>query len=185
MVYMKYILMVVLIFSFIGCAKTEKSEPKVLVEINNYQVTLDEFNEGFSQSAFASHTDQNAARLEYLNSIIDQKVILLDAQKKNIDKQKDFLRSIERFWEQSLLTVAMGIKMREISSKSYVSEDQIRQLYEQMVKEGIATKSYQEMYAQIRWQAEKQAESQALKAWIENLRKKAKVIIDKDLLKVK
>ncbi len=182
---MKYILMIMLCVTMLGCGKTEKATSKILVQINNYQVTLDEFNEGFAYSAFASHTDQEAARLEYLNNIIDQKVVLLDAQKKNIDKQKDFLRSIEKFWEQSLLTDAMGMKMREVSAKSYVSEDQIRQLYEQMLKEGIATKSYQEMHAQIRWQAEKQAESQVLKAWVENLRKKAKITIDKDLLKVK
>jgi hypothetical protein len=179
----KYGGVLLLCITLLGCGGSPVKESKVLVQINDYKVTLEEFNEGFSQSAFSSRDDAEAARGEYLDNMINQKVILLDAQKKNIDKQKDFLRSIERFWEQSLLTVAMGNKTREITGSVRVSEEQIRKLYDQMAKEGIATKPYQEMYAQIRWQAEKQIEAQLLNAWMNDLRKNAKIVIDKSLLK--
>jgi len=81
------------------------------------------------------------------------------------------------------LTVALGSKTREITGSLRVSEEQVRKLYDQMVKEGIATKPYQDMYAQIRWQAEKQIEAQLLNDWMNDLRKKANIVIDKSLLK--
>ncbi len=180
---LKYGVVLLLCIAFAGCGGSPSKDSKVLVQINEYKITVDEFNDGFAASAFASRDDVDVARTEYLDNVINQKVILLDAQKKNIDKQKDFLRSIERFWEQSLLTVALGSKTREITGSLRVSEEQVRKLYDQMVKEGIATKPYQDMYAQIRWQAEKQIEAQLLNDWMNDLRKKANIVIDKSLLK--
>lgn len=180
---LKYGVVLFVSAALLGCGGSPVKESKVLVQINEYKVTADEFREGFAQSAFASRDDVEGARADYLENVINQKVILLDAQKKNIDKQKDFLRSIERFWEQSLLTVAVGMKTREITGSVRVTEEQLRRLYDQMVKEGVATKPYQEMYAQIRWQAEKQVEAQLLNDWMNDLRKKAKIVIDKNLLK--
>jgi len=48
-----------------------------------------------------------------LNNMINQKLILLDAEKKGLDKNKEFLKMVENFWQQSLLTMAMQEKVRE------------------------------------------------------------------------
>ncbi|MBI3601966.1 MAG: hypothetical protein HY209_03640 [Candidatus Omnitrophica bacterium] len=166
----------------VGCSKPQ--EPKEAVaSINGYAVTLDEFEAGFTQSPFASREDKAKARKDYFNNLINQKLILQDAQQKNIDKDKEFLKSIEHFWEQSLLTVALGVKTKEIAGSLRISQENIRRLYDQMVKEGATTKSYEELYPQLKWQAQKQMESQALNDWIETLRKNAQIKVSKDLLK--
>jgi hypothetical protein len=163
-----------------GCGKPVKP-PKVLVEINDYKVTLEEFESGFAASPYASRSDRAKARKEYLDNLVNQKVILLDAQKKNIDKQKDFLVSIERFWEQSLLTAAVGSKTREIMGAARVSEEDIQKLYDQMVKDKVTEKPYQDMYPQIKWQAERQLEAQMLADWVDGLRRSARISIDEKL----
>lgn len=178
----KHLLSVIFCLALVGCGKAEPPKKNIAV-VNDYVITLDEFELGFTQSAYAAREDMAKARRDYLDSLINQKLILQDAQKKNIDKDKEFLKSIERFWEQSLLTIAVGTKAKEINGSLQVPEDQIRKLYDQMVKEGLTAKSYEEMYPQIKWQAAKQFEAQMLSGWMDGLRHSAKVKVNESLLK--
>ena len=45
--------------------------------------------------------------------MINQKLILLDAEKRGLDKNKEFLKMVENFWQQSLLTMAMQEKAKD------------------------------------------------------------------------
>jgi hypothetical protein len=81
------------------------------------------------------------------------------------------------------LTIAVGVKTKEINGSLVVPEDQIHKLYDQMVKEGLTTKSYDEMYPQIKWQATRQFEAQMLSAWMDGLRHGANVKVNESLLK--
>lgn len=181
---MKQTFWVILIIAFAvgGCFK-QKPPEEVIAKVNDYDIRLSEYEEGFAASPYASRTDKLLARQEYLSSLIDRKLILQDAQKKNIDKEKEFLKSIERFWEQSLLTVALGTKTLELSKAVTVREKDVRSIYDGMVRDGITTKSYEDIYPQIKWQAQKQLEAAKLNEWIDSLRKGSTIKIDEDLLK--
>jgi len=174
-------IVVLFCLALVGCG-TSVPPKQVVVTVNDYVVTIDEFEQGFAQSAYAAGDDKAQARREYLDTLINQKLILQDAQKKNLDKDRAFLRSIERFWEQSLLTVAIGVKTKEIGGSFQVPEDQVRKLYDQMVKEGLTAKTYEEMYPQIRWQAARQMEAQMLGSWMDGLRRDARIKINESLL---
>ncbi len=178
----KYFLVVTVCLVLVGCGKAEPPK-KIIAQINDYEVTVEEFEQGFLQSAYAMREDKAKARHEYLDNLISQKLILQDAQKKNLDKDKEFLKSIERFWEQSLLTMAIGTKTKEIAGSLQVPADQIQKLYQQMVKEGLTTQSYEEMYPQIKWQAAKQFEAQMLTSWMDSLRQNANIKVNESLLK--
>jgi hypothetical protein len=181
---MKQMSLLILIVAFAvgGCAK-QKPPEEVIAKVNNYQIYLSEFEEGFAASPYASRTDKLLARQEFLSSLIDRKLILQDAQKRNIDKEKEFLKSIERFWEQSLLTVALGNKTVELSRGVKVREQDVRKIYDEMVRDGITTKTFEEIYPQIKWQAQKQQESARLNEWIDGLRVGSMIEINEDLLK--
>ena len=45
--------------------------------------------------------------------MINQKLIILAAEKEGLDKNKEFLKMVENFWQQSLLTMAMQDKTQE------------------------------------------------------------------------
>ena len=167
-----------------GCGpRTPVPQGKVVLKVNDYHVTRNEFEQGFAESMYADREDKVQAKADYLENLINQKLIVLDAQKKKLDRSQDFLRSIERFWEQSLMTVALGVKTREISKSVNVRETELKNFYDNMVKDGITTKSYQEVYPQIKWQAEKQMESRLLDEWMKGLRAQATINIDKSILK--
>jgi hypothetical protein len=173
---------VIIAFAVGGCLK-QKPPEKIVARVNDYDIMLSEFEEGFAASPYSARTDKLLARQEYLSSLVDRKLMLQDAQKKNIDKEKEFLKSIERFWEQSLLTVALGTKTVEISKTVVVRERDLRNIYDSMVRDGITTKPYEEIYPQIKWQAQKHLEAAKLNEWIDSLRKGSTIKINDDLLK--
>ncbi|MBF0595575.1 MAG: hypothetical protein HQL22_11510 [Candidatus Omnitrophica bacterium] len=182
---LKYVAVLVCTALLAGCGSGSKPTGLVMFTVNGYNVTLAEFNEGFDRSDYADREDIDQARAEYAEKLINQKLILLDAQKKGLDQDKEFLKSIEHLWEQSLSTMAVGRKLREIDSGLTLSEQEIRRFYENMVKSGITTKSYEDVYPQIKAQAQKQMESRLLDEWIKSLRSGATIDINKNLLKMK
>jgi hypothetical protein len=172
-------------FTLTGCSGGQPEKPKapVLATVNGCEIRTDEFEQGFLSSAYANRDDALQARREYLDALVNQKLIILDAQKKNMDKTPDFLNSVERFWAQSLLTVALGRKTIELHKGINVREEDARRIYENMVKDGVTTRPFEEVYPQIKWQAETERESQLLKGWIDGMRKGASVSVNESVLK--
>ncbi len=182
MKHMFWVLLIIASFAVGGCFR-QKPPEEVIARVNHYQIYLSEFVEAFEASPYSARTDKLLARQEFLSSMVDRKLILQDAQKRNIDKEEDFLRSIERFWEQALLTVAIGNKTVELSKTIKVREQDVRKIYDEMVRDGITTRPYEDVYSQIKWQAQKQMEGVKLNEWIDGLRKGSTVKINEELLK--
>lgn len=179
----KYLFFPLALILAAGCGRVAK-ERIVLAKINNYEITQEEFEEEFKESNFG-RTDTLESRKEFLDSLINRKLILQDAQREGLDKEKNFLKMIERFWEQSLLKLALDKKSREIAGSVLVSDKTIEETYNRMLKEGKADKSYDQMYQQIKWEIIKLKEAQMMNGWIEELRKKANVKVNYELLKGK
>lgn len=180
----KFILLFVGLSVIVGCAA--KSEPKknVLVKINNYEITSAEFEVAYQTSSF-SRLDTPQAREEFLSTLIDQKLILQSAQQEGLDKDGSFLKTVERFWEQSLLKVALDKHAQQIVGSLTVSDKDIEAMYTKMVKEGKTDKPFQSIYQQIKWEITQDKESKAMSSWVEELRSRANIVIDHQLLNSK
>ncbi len=163
-----------------GCNPAPKDK-QILAKINNYEITLDEFKEEFKDSQYAAGETAESKK-EFLNNLINRKLILQDAERKGLDKDKSFLRMIERFWEQSLLKLAIERKTRETAGSVSVSDKEIEDAYNNLTAQGKADKPYDQMYQQIKWQITRAKETQQLNDWVNQLHKKADIKIDYDLL---
>jgi hypothetical protein len=166
-----------------GCGPAaEKKE--IVVKINDYQISKDRFEAEFKDSIYGQN-DTPDARKKFLNSLIDRKLILQDAQARGLDKEQGFLRAIERFWEQSLLKMALDNKTKEISGSISVNDAQVRQRYDFMVQEGTISQPYEQASEQLKREIIKLKESEAMNDWIAQLNKKAQIKINYELLKQK
>lgn len=164
----------------LGCSGSQK-ETYVLAKVNSYEIGSKEFNELFKESPYVK-TDTTESKMAFLSQLIDKKLILQDAQRNGLDKDPDFLRAIERFWEQSLLKLALEKKSKEIAGLPKVTDKSIEEAYQKMVKEGKTSKPYAAMYQQIKWEVTKLKESQAFNDWLEALRRGSEISINYDLL---
>ena len=116
--YFKYIPAVVLLslLSF-SCAKKPPSE-KIAVRISSYSLTAGEFNDLFDD---LNIKDTPRARRAFLNNLIIRKLLVKEAQRQGLDREKDFLRSIENFWEQSLVKIIIDKKTNQFAKDGGIS----------------------------------------------------------------
>ncbi len=104
---------VVVLSSLQGCARnTPRGD--VIVTIGNYSLYRDDFMSELS--LYPPAYREEFSKEQILNEIIQKKVLLLEAQRMGLDKDPQFMKMIERFWEQSLLRSLLEMKSREILS---------------------------------------------------------------------
>ena len=92
-----------------GCMAPTSNPQKVVARVDNSVITRQEFDEAYKDSSHAPAQ----SRQDFLNNMINQKLILLDAQAHGLDRDKEFLKMVENFWQQSLLTMALKEKSKE------------------------------------------------------------------------
>lgn len=167
----------------LGCAKQKEPEP-ILAKVNDYEIMLAEFQERFQNSPYAIN-DTLKSRKDFLEVLINQKLMLQQAQADGLDKNQDFLKSIERFWEQSLLTLVLKRKSNEISGSSIVNNKDIEERYKILEQQGKADKPYDQMYSQIKWELTRVKETDLMNRWLDELHSKSQIVVDYDLLNKK
>ena len=181
---LKYLsVMLALLFINFACAEKPPSE-KVAIRINNYTLTAGEFNELFAELKGEGGTPK--ARADFLDNLINRKLLLQEAQLRGLDKEKDFLKSVENFWEQSLLTVIIDRKTKEILGDVKVSDRELRDYYTNWAKENPSNaKTFSELRDVMKWQLLREKEALIMNSWIGDLKNKADIEIDIESIGIK
>lgn len=101
-----FVMVIGLIAVLIGCAK-KPDKNQIVAEINNYQLTVDDFKyeAGLSLSGVSKE--------QLLDDIITKELLLQEAQKNDLDKNKRFMKEIENYWKQALIKRLIYIKGEE------------------------------------------------------------------------
>jgi len=138
---LRIISVVIFCFAVSGCAQHNSSDDsQVVAKINNYELTQEDFrNEALLITGNKRlPPDQFKAKEELLEEMINKKILIQEAQKLNFDKQKSFMKEIERYWEQALLKLLFKQKAEELFSSIQVSQQEIEARYSRMKKKFIA-----------------------------------------------
>ncbi len=109
------VIFLIIIVSILYPLFKQKPEGKVIARINNYLLTDADFADelkGINVPALPGDKMQ-AWKAEFLEDIIRKQLMLQEAQKLSLDKDKNFINMIERYWEQALLKSLLDTKMRE------------------------------------------------------------------------
>ena len=110
--YIYYIIVILLALSaLIGYAlfPSRISPNNVAVTINDRVISTEEFNR--LHAAQAGGTKDSS---DFLNSLITKELLIQESQKEGIDKEESFRRSIQNFYEQSLIKLLMDRKFASL-----------------------------------------------------------------------
>lgn len=126
---MKYLIMIFCVFVlatlFAGYWHLDKTKhDAIAIIINDRTITLDEFNKNFSElpdHARDSYAVEN--KEDFIQSLIDKELLIQESQNLGIDRDESFRRSIQNFYEQSLIKILMDRKIASISGE--VTEEEI------------------------------------------------------------
>lgn len=184
-----FLLPVVVAYVFYGCTGRKGHSPDekaVLARINDYELTVKDFKdeaELLSPTKYFSGS-MDSAKAILLDEMIGKKMLVMEAQRENFDKEESFMKEIERYWEQALLKRLMKKKMKEFSRTITVSDSEAKEEYDRLLKENNGRmESFEKMSPEIRSDLLHRKMQEAFDGWVEELKKKTKVEIDRDKLK--
>lgn len=123
---MKKVLFLIVIVILSGCAK-EKGE--VLVRFDGRKITVEEFKKEINKvPEFAKGIFEGPeGKRKFLEDLINRELIFLDAKKKKIDKDKEYLDMVERFKKDAMLEILLK---REVEDKAKVEESELKAYYD-------------------------------------------------------
>jgi len=170
------------LFSLIaGCSSGDNNAGgKVVAQINKYKMTMDDIMYEFRNSPYdeAALLKTENGRKQYLDSVIEKEVLLQEAQRQGIDREKDFMKSIENYWEQALFKTLLERKSKEISGLTHVYDNEIEEYYKNSGEDAPLPKIRNEIRDIIR----QKKETDAMNAWIDELKRKAYIKVDEKVL---
>ncbi|EKD26411.1 MAG: hypothetical protein ACD_79C01216G0002 [uncultured bacterium] len=117
---------------FSGCGKKtqDSNEKAIIAKINGYDITISDFIDQKNKSShFYVYGDKQANNGQILDLMIDNTLLLLEADKLKINQKGEFLKTIETFWRQSLIQELIKHKNGEIRKNLIVSDDEINKFY--------------------------------------------------------
>lgn len=129
---------------FYGCHSAFENrsaeDRRVLARINNYKMTAQDFIDrvDFVLASKYFTVEPNEAKEELLDELITRNVLIQQAQRQNLDKERTFMREIERYWEQSLLKSVLKRKSEEIAEDIQVEDSEIINEYQRMKRKIFA-----------------------------------------------
>jgi len=109
---MRYIYYIIIIFlglsAIIGYElKSRNASPKeAALIINKKVITAEEFNE-----LYALQPSRSREKNDFINSLITRELLIQESQKEGIDREESFRRSIQNFYEQSLIKLLIDRKL--------------------------------------------------------------------------
>ena len=131
-----------------GCAK-KPDNAKIVAKINDYQLTVDDFMQEakLNLPSMLLKDTTGAVREQLYNDIVTNELILQQAEKMDLDKNKAFMKEIENYWKQALIKRLINIKSGEYVARVKGENQEIK----------------------------RQEAQELLSLWVENLKKNAKI----------
>jgi len=167
--------MVVILLSA-SCAPKEETA----VSIDSIKITKAEFEKDF-QKFNLSKPDTSAARKEFIESLVNRKLILKEAETTNLDKDPAFLEDVQDFWEQSLLKLVVDKKAKQLFMTIKINDKEIDDFYNAN-KDKFGDKPMSDVYGEVRLILFKKKQQDAVTVWLDALRKNANVKVNYKLL---
>lgn len=178
------LLVLVLAGVLVSCSGDSEGEGEVLARINDYALTLEEFE---TQLAADLEMDERfkltqEAKQEFLERLIRKELLIQEAKRRKLDQREAFVRAMERYWESTLIRDLMDRKGEEVVKRSSITEEQIRERYEALKAQNQELPPFDDMRERIGKMLLEQVRQERLQAWMEELRERAEVEVDGALL---
>jgi len=125
-----------IVFLIPGCSGRGPSE-EVVARINDYEMTVEDFQTESGEIIKGGRVVGGIPIIkeDILDALITKQLILQEAQRRGLDKEKDFMETIELYWEQTLIKNLLKERFAKIVKDITVSEEEIRAYYEKMKRD--------------------------------------------------
>lgn len=173
-----------LILCLFSCSQGKSGQDLILAEINDYALTLNEFNAQLKEELeydkeFKMNHD---ARKTFLDQIITKELLIQEAKRRQLDREDKFIRAIERYWEATLIRDLMAMEGQAIEKRTVVSQEEIEARYDALLKSDPNQPPLASLQAQIAQEILNEKKQRSLEEWISRLKTNAKITFNEKLI---
>lgn len=121
-----------LVLSLPGCGPDDPLDPAdVAIEINDIRISTQEFNELIKLQAYSDPemSLNRESRQEYVDYLIQKELLIQEAIRLKMDRTDDFIKTIERYWESTLVNRLLEQKTEELRKKVLITEEEMEAYY--------------------------------------------------------
>ncbi len=179
-----YWLLIILCALLFSCTHEKKEENETLAKINDYVLTLDEFQIQLAQEVKLDKEFKltKEAKKEFLDQLITKEILIQEAKRLNLDRKEKFMRAIERYWESTLIRDLMEMEQQKIESRTVVSQEEIEMRYNEMKKLDKNLSKLESIRHKISKKIMEDKKQRLLEEWSNQLKKRSRIDINEELL---
>ena len=172
-----FVVMVISCFVLAGCSAGGGGDERVVAQVNDYKMTVEDLKYELKNVPYDDEEllETEKGRLDYIDRLLEKEILLQEAQAQGLDREKEFMKSIENYWEQALLRLLLQQKSKEISGLIHVYDNEIEEYY----RETGEDLSRSDVHRIIR----QKKETATMDAWVQELKKRSRVNINEKILK--
>lgn len=162
-----------------GCSGDSPADKPYLVRVNDYRICAEDIN---SLLKFEAELDSNFyisedTRTEFIQDLIQSQLLIQEAKKRKLDQRENFRRTIQQYWESTLIRDLLAEKGAQLRASTVVSQAEIEEYY-QNNNENPGEGAKEKLKAEIAKLLEDQKATARLKEWIEELQTEADIEIN-------
>jgi len=156
------------------CSNDSEKKNDYLIRVNDYTITSEEINsllkfETKLNSNFDISTDTRTA---FTKNLIQTQLLIQEAEKRHLDQKENFRKTIQRYWESTLIRNLLEEEGQRLRKTTVVSQEELKAYYQQN-KNFLGQKSLQELRPKLSQRLEDEKVSERLAKWIEELQSNA------------
>ncbi len=178
------ILIVLSSLFFTGCSKENNDTGKVIATVNKEKISLNQFERELAlrskQNPNFKVTSQSIQ--QQLDSVIDRRLMVQEAMAMGLTKNADFVRTIQIFWEQTLIRELIEAKNHEWKDRIFVTEGEVNEYYKRIAKDSPNLPPLEKLFDIIKKDISEEKQLKAVEEWLDDIRKKASIDISKSLI---
>jgi hypothetical protein len=181
---LSFALVILTVSNSLCCSDEHKERKEVLARINNFELTLAEFERQLSREIELDPDRRltKEAKKTFLEELIRKELLIQEAKKRRLDRQERFIRSMERYWEATLIRDLMELKGAEIDDRTYISVEEVQDYYRAMGESEKPLPPLHEIETALIEDLKEKKISARLEEWIRDLQRKARIEIYEDVL---
>lgn len=172
----------ILLVSLSGCGSSSTSAKKeIAIQVNNSVITTEEFNELIKFEAYVDPELEITAesRDRYVEYLIRKELMIQEAMGLKLDRKSTFIKTIEKYWESTLIRNLLDTKTAELRKKILITDDEMEAYY--IKNKDEFGQPYDGVKQTVKSILESKALEEKLEEWNKGMREAADISISSTL----
>jgi len=168
-----------------SCGRKQSEEGKPIAKVNDFVIVEDSFRHELAASAYFHDIPglSNDDKKNFLDNQIRKELLIQEATKLGLARAEEFRQTIERYWEQTLISTLLEQKSIDLEKGIIVTREEIEGRYRALAQAKPDLAPLEELAPEIEKEIREQKKTKALESWIDSIWAEAEIVIYEDNLR--